>query len=116
MITGLELRDRGTDLSDPANDLMSGDAGVSGRHDVVPFVAGVMKIRVADAAEKYLDLNVACRRFAVIVVGASSDVAPAAAKALALFMNLFSLIIVGLITVICRRCRRKLSYAEPPFI
>jgi hypothetical protein len=64
LITGLELRDRGTDLSDPADDLVAGDTGIYGRHYVMPFVAGVMKIRVADAAEKYLDLNVAFRRFA----------------------------------------------------
>ena len=37
---------------------MAWDAGVDCRHDTAPFVADLMEIGVADAAEQDLDLHV----------------------------------------------------------
>ena len=57
-VAGLEPGHRGADLGDAANDLMSRNARVNRRHDVAPLIPDRVEIRVADAAEKDLDLNV----------------------------------------------------------
>src|SRR6185437_8898947 len=63
-VAGLEPGDSRADLGDTADDLVTGYTRVNGRHELVPFVSNLMKIRVADAAEKYFDLNVTIGRFA----------------------------------------------------
>jgi hypothetical protein len=55
---GLNFGDRGADLGDTADDLMARDAGVDRRHDAAPFIADLVEIGVADAAEQDLDLHV----------------------------------------------------------
>jgi hypothetical protein len=37
---------------------MAGNAGINSRHHATPFVADLVKIRVADAAEEDFDLNI----------------------------------------------------------
>ena len=63
-VARLELRDRGTDLGDPADDLVARHAGVDRGHDAVPLVAGIVKVGVTDAAEEDFDLHVVFRRVA----------------------------------------------------
>jgi hypothetical protein len=63
-IARLDLRDGGADLCDAANDFVAGNAGVDGRHYIAPLIAGLVKIRVADAAKKDLDLHVVLGWFA----------------------------------------------------
>ena len=71
-----------------ADDLVAGNAGIHSGHYVVPFVAHLVQVGVADAAEEDLDLDVVgsgSRR--AIVEEASGDVALAAEYALALGMK-----------------------------
>jgi len=49
-----------TDFGHAADDFMAGHAGIGG---AVPFVAGDMQVRVADSAEKDLNLDVMRRGF-----------------------------------------------------
>ena len=57
-VADLELVDAAADLRHPPDDLVARDARVDGRHHVVPLVAGRVQVRVADAAEEDLDLDV----------------------------------------------------------
>jgi hypothetical protein len=57
-VAGLELGYRGADLCDAAHDFMAGNAGVHGRHETAPLVAGLVEIGVADPAEEDLYLDV----------------------------------------------------------
>ncbi len=61
-IAGLEFLNCGADLGDAADDLVPGNAGIDGGHHVVPLVAGLVQVGVADAAEENVDLNVGWRR------------------------------------------------------
>src|SRR5271170_5618553 len=54
----LEFLDGVADLDDTANDFMTGDAGIDRGHYLFPFVANLMKIRMADATIENLDLDV----------------------------------------------------------
>ena len=63
-VAGLEFGDGRSHLGDPADDLVARHARVNGRHDVVPLVAGLVKVGVADAAEENFDLHVAVGRIA----------------------------------------------------
>jgi len=58
----LETAER--NLGDAAYDLMARNAGVDGRHNAAPLVAHLMKVGVADAAEKDFDLHVGFGRLA----------------------------------------------------
>jgi len=62
-VARLELCDRRADLGDPADDFMTGNAGVDRGHDTVPFVPDSMKVGMADTAEEDFNLNVAIRCF-----------------------------------------------------
>jgi len=57
-IVFFEFGYRGTDPGDTTDNLMAGNAGVGSRHDAAPFVAGGVKIGVADTAEQDFDLDV----------------------------------------------------------
>src|SRR5580658_3448535 len=57
-VARLELCNSGTDLGDAAHDLMTWHAWIDSRHQTAPLIAGLVEIRVADAAEEYLDLHV----------------------------------------------------------
>ena len=46
------------DFDHAADDFMTGDAGIDGRHRLFPLVANQVQIGVTDAAEKNFDLNV----------------------------------------------------------
>ena len=61
-VTSLVLGDGGADLGHASYDLMAGDTGVGGLHDTAPLVAGRVQVGMADAAEKDLDLYIACGR------------------------------------------------------
>jgi len=50
-VAGLETGDRRSNLADAADNLMSRNAGVYGRHDAAPFVADLVQVRVTDPAE-----------------------------------------------------------------
>ena len=63
-VAQLELGDCGTDLGDPADDLVARHARVNRGHRAVPLVASIVKIGVTDAAEEDLDLHVVLRRIA----------------------------------------------------
>jgi hypothetical protein len=56
-VAGLELGDFRADLSYTADDLMSGSAWIDSRHSA-PLATDGVEVRVADTAEKDLDLNV----------------------------------------------------------
>ena len=57
-VAGLELRDRGADLGDAADDFMAGNARVDGGHHAAPLVADLVQIGVTDAAVENFDLHV----------------------------------------------------------
>ncbi len=57
-ITGLVLRHCRANLSDPSDDLMTGDDRVGRGHEFAPLVTHRMDIGVTDAAEENFDLNV----------------------------------------------------------
>jgi hypothetical protein len=61
-IAGLKGRDRRSDLGHPADDFMAGDAGIDGRDRMLPFVPHLVQIRMADATEENLDLDVVIGR------------------------------------------------------
>src|SRR5262249_21693926 len=63
-IAGFVFRDCRAGVHNTAHDLMAGNDRINSRHKLAPFVAYGMKIRVADAAKKNLDLNVAVCRIA----------------------------------------------------
>ena len=49
----------------PADDLMTRNDWVRGRHHALGFIPGVVKIRVTNATERYLDINIPlCRAHA----------------------------------------------------
>ena len=52
------------DLRDTADDLVARNDRVVRGHELAPFVAHGMQIRMADAAEQNFDLHVALRRIA----------------------------------------------------
>jgi len=54
----LELADGAARLRDTAEDLVARDAGVDGRHDLLPLVPDLVRVRVADPAEEHFDLHV----------------------------------------------------------
>ena len=56
-VAGFELRHRGAYLGDAADDLVTRNAGIDGRHCLFPLIAH-LGIGVADAAEKDVDLHV----------------------------------------------------------
>jgi len=62
-ITFLKLRDAGTGFHDTAHDFVAWHAWVN---RVVPFIPGLMDIRVADATIQDVDLNVLRKRVAAI--------------------------------------------------
>lgn len=57
-VSGLELRDRGADFRDTADNLMARDAGVHSGHDPAPLVTNLVEIGVADTAEEDFNLYV----------------------------------------------------------
>src|SRR4029077_11138803 len=66
---GLGLGAFRADLGHTADDFMARDNRVNRRHDTAPLVTNLVKIGVADAAEKDFDLDVAFRRIATIDLG-----------------------------------------------
>ena len=46
------------DPDDAPNDFMTGNAGIHGGHNHLPFVANLVEIGVADSAEENLDLDI----------------------------------------------------------
>ncbi len=54
----LNLVTAAANLGDAADDLMTGDDGVDGRHEAGKFVPDMVEIGVADTAEQDVDLNV----------------------------------------------------------
>src|SRR2546430_695466 len=58
-VAQLKVGHSGADLGDTADDLMSRHNRVYSRHELAPFVAYRMEIRVANAAEQNFDLHVA---------------------------------------------------------
>src|SRR5262247_4910812 len=48
-IAGLELRDAGADVGHPAHNLVPRHTGVDCRHDLLPLIADLVEIGVADA-------------------------------------------------------------------
>src|SRR4051812_35189793 len=70
-VTGLELRHRRADLGNAAEDLVSGDARISGGHVVVPLVANLVEIRVADTAKEDFNLYIGGSRLAPRDLGGS---------------------------------------------
>src|SRR5688572_23413378 len=61
-VARFELRYTGTHSGDTAHDLMSRNAGIDRRHDLLPLIANLVKIGVADTAEQNVDVNVVLRR------------------------------------------------------
>jgi hypothetical protein len=57
-VARLELRDGGTDLGDPADDLVARNAGIDRGHDTAPLVAHRVEVGMTDAAKENLDLHV----------------------------------------------------------
>ena len=70
-VAGLELGDSGANLGNATDDLMAGNAGIDGGHKVAPLVADLVKIGVADAAEKDFNLYVSFGRLATHDCGGS---------------------------------------------
>ena len=68
-IARLKLGNRRSDLGHAANNLMARDNRVHRRHHSAPLVASLVKIRVADAAEKDFDLDVVFGGLAPINLG-----------------------------------------------
>src|SRR5437879_12882285 len=60
-ITGLELGNAGADSGDAADNFMARHAWIN---CVVPFIPGLVKVRVADPAVKYFDFNIQRPEFA----------------------------------------------------
>jgi hypothetical protein len=60
-VSGLEFGDRGADLGDTTDDLVSGNAWIDSWHHT-PLITDLMEVRVTDSAEKYFDLNVVFAR------------------------------------------------------
>ena len=58
-VADFELGDLRAHLGDATNDFMAGHAGINGRHHSVPFIAGLMQVRMANATEEEFDLHVA---------------------------------------------------------
>jgi hypothetical protein len=58
-VAGFKLGDLGAHLGDATYDFMAGHAGINGRHHGVPFIAGLMQVRMANATEEDFDLHVA---------------------------------------------------------
>jgi hypothetical protein len=58
-VAGFELDDLRAHLGDATYDFMAGHAGINGRHHGVPFIAGLMQVRMANATEEDFDLHVA---------------------------------------------------------
>jgi hypothetical protein len=56
-VAGLEVGDCGADVSDTADDLVSGNAWIDGRHHT-PLVTDLVEVRVTDTTEKDFVLNV----------------------------------------------------------
>src|SRR5580704_18179502 len=63
-VAGLVFGDLATNLGHTTDDLMTGDAGISGRYRAVPLVSDLMEVGMADAAKQDFDLNVARGRVA----------------------------------------------------
>ena len=63
-VADLEPSHVGTELGYPADDFVSRDARVDRRVDVVPLIAGLVQVRMADTADQNLDLHVLPVRFA----------------------------------------------------
>src|SRR5438093_9849630 len=59
--TGPELGNAGADSDDAADNFMARHAGIN---CVVPFIPGLVKVRVADPAVKYFDFNIQRPEFA----------------------------------------------------
>ena len=57
-VPGLELRDCGADFGDAANDFMSRNNRVRGRHEFAPLITHRVEIGVTNAAEQNFDLHV----------------------------------------------------------
>ncbi len=57
-VARLELADCRADLSDAANNFMTGNTWIDSGHNTAPLVPDRMEIGVTDAAEEYLNLNV----------------------------------------------------------
>ena len=57
-IAFLEILDGATDFGDATDNFVAGNAGVDGGHGVLPLVANLMEVGVADAAEENFNLDV----------------------------------------------------------
>src|SRR5437660_6452475 len=60
----LELRHRAAHLGHAAHDFMARHDGIHGWHYFLPFITHLVQIRMAHAAEKYLDLHILRARLA----------------------------------------------------
>ena len=58
-IACFELRYCGTYCGDAADNLMTGDTRILGRHEIPPFVSGLMKVGMTDAAKENFDADIA---------------------------------------------------------
>src|SRR4029077_9476300 len=70
-IARLELANCRANLGHAAHNLVTGNNRIDSGHELAPLVANRMQIGVADAAEEYLDLDVAFGGIATVDLGGS---------------------------------------------
>jgi hypothetical protein len=65
-VSNFVFRDSGTDGGDFADDLVAGNTGISSGHHAGPLIARGMQVRVTNATEENVDLDVAIAGLATL--------------------------------------------------